>query len=569
MTETSNKFRIEPGLAGLTHEQIQAALSEAAKQKKPLHQCIYSLGFAEERNFLKAVSQRTGIKFLDISASDIEPAALKAITANIATHYNIIPVKIIDHALWLAISDPFHHQKRAEIELVLDNSHRVKFVLATSETIKKAIRKSYGVGAATVEQMTSEQAIDQVAVEKEDLMDESKARDASVIKLVNQLLTDAIIAGATDIHIEPYESDLKAKYRIDGMLHNAGLPQTIRFFREGITSRVKIMSGLDIAEKRLPQDGRAQINLSGQKFDLRVSVLPTRYGEAINIRILPQSKLIMDLPSLGIPKREVGLLTQLINRPHGIILVTGPTGSGKTTTLYTCMHMLKDTDRKIITVEDPIEYDMQGVVQMQVHPEIGFTFARALRSMLRHDPDIMLVGEIRDLETAETAIRTALTGHLVFSTLHTNDAASAITRLLDMGIEPFLAASSIDAILAQRLVRVLCPHCKEPCQPEPETATAIKAMSHTDKIQPSYHSRGCSRCHFTGFHGRTAIAELLVLSEKIRDMTIARKHANQFDTQARSEGMTSLFQSGLDKVRQAITTYEEVLRVTKGIVLMD
>ena len=272
----------------------------------------------------------------------------------------------------------------------------------------------------------------------------------------------------------------------------------------------------------------------------------------------------MNLASLGIPKTEVKLISQLITRPHGIILVTGPTGSGKTTTLYTCMHMLKGTERKIITIEDPIEYEMTGIVQMQAHPDIGFTFARALRSMLRHAPDIMLVGEIRDLEPAETAIRTALTGHLVFSTLHTNDAASAITRLLDMGIEPFLAASSIDAILAQRLVRVICPHCKEPYELQAEIATAIKAILHKNNIQTCYHGRGCQKCRFTGFQGRTAITELIVLSDTIREMTIQRKHSNEIDNQAKKEGMKSLFQCGIEKVKEGTTTYQEILRVTKG-----
>ena len=567
--KNNRNLRIEQGLAGLTYEQIQAARTEAARQKIPLHKCIYCLGFVQERDFLMAVAERIGTEFQDIAVSEIEPAALNTITANIASHYNVIPVKITDKTIWLATSDPFHRHLKTEIELVLDNSQSIEFVLATSETIEKAVRKAYGLGAATVEQMTNGRNIEDVSLKKDDLMEQDKAHDASVMKLVNQLLADAISAGATDVHIEPYENELKAKYRIDGMLNDAGVPQSVRFFKEGITSRIKIMSGLDIAEKRLPQDGRAQVNLSGQKFDLRVSILPTRYGEAINIRILPQSRLIMDLASLGMAEREIGIITQLITRPHGIILVTGPTGSGKTTTLYTCMHMLKDTNRKIITIEDPIEYDMHGIVQMQVHAGIGFTFARALRSMLRHDPDIMLVGEIRDLETAETAIRTALTGHLVFSTLHTNDAASAITRLLDMGIEPFLAASSIDAILAQRLVRVICPHCKEPYKTEPETATAIRAMGHTGEIETCYHGRGCSKCRFTGFHGRTAITELLVLSDEIREMTIARRHSNQIDSQARSEGMYSLFQSGLTKVRNAVTAYEEVLRVTKGMVLVD
>lgn len=562
-------LRIEPGLAGLTEEQLEVARSEAAKQKISLRESILKLGLVSEKELLTTAAEKIGLKFLNISADDVDSNALKTITANVASHYNIVPLRIVDNTLWIATCDPFNQDLKNEIELVLDNSRKVEFVLATSESIKKVVRKSYGVGAATVEQMVTGKEIDDSTAHKKDLMDESKAREASVIKLVNQLLADAISAGATDIHIEPYEDDLRVRYRIDGMLHDAGIPNTVRFFREGIASRIKIISSLDIAEKRLPQDGQAQVDLSGHKFDLRVSILPTRYGEAINIRILPQSTLISDLPSLGMAEEEVNKLSKLIFKPHGIILVTGPTGSGKTTTLYTCMNMLKSTDSKILTIEDPVEYDMPGIVQMQVHPKIGFTFARALRSMLRHDPDIMLVGEIRDLETAQTAIRTALTGHLVFSTLHTNDAASAITRLLDIGIEPYLAASSIEAILAQRLVRVICPDCKEPHKPDPEVVTAIKSLARLDELPVVYRGRGCAKCRFTGYQGRTAIAELLMLSENIRELTISRRHANEIDAQARREGMTSLFLGGVDKVHQGITTYEEVLRATTGTVLVD
>jgi type II secretory ATPase GspE/PulE/Tfp pilus assembly ATPase PilB-like protein len=561
-------IKIEPPLGGLTEEQINVAKAEATKQKIPLHKCIYNLGFIDEKSFLQAIAEKADIDYIDLNTKSIPEKALKVISANVASHYNIMPVKIIDKTLFLATSDPLFNQIKREIELVLDNVHDVEFVLASSESIKKAIRKSYGLGAATVEQMTNIQAMEEKDSQKEDLIEQAEARDASVIHLVNQLLADAISAGATDIHIEPYENELKTRYRIDGMLHDAGIPQTFRFFKEGITSRIKIISGLDIAEKRLPQDGRSQVTLGGHKFDLRISILPTRFGESIDIRILPQSKLISDLSSLGIDEQEEKALLEIITKPHGIILLTGPTGSGKTTTLYTCMYILKkNTTKKIITIEDPIEYDMNGIVQMQVHPDIGFTFAKALRSMLRHDPDIMLVGEIRDLETAEIAIRSALTGHLVFSTLHTNNAVSAITRLLDMGIEPFLAASSIDAILGQRLVRVICQNCKEP--KEPEMVTAIKSMTKESGPITFYHGRGCAKCRFTGYKERTVITELLVLSDKIREMTVAKKHSNEIDAQARMEGMTSLFHSGLDKVKKGITTCEEVLRVTKGNVLID
>jgi len=560
---------IRPGLAGLTQEQLDVARSEAVRQRISLRESILRLGLVTETELLAAAAEAMGLTFKAISADEIEKEALSAVSANIASHYNIVPLKITGNTLWVATSDPFNSEMKNELELILDNSLKVEFVLSTSESITKVIRRAYGVGAATVERMVSDKQTTPDIPQKRDLIEQNRASEASVIKLVNQLLADAISDGATDIHIEPYEDDIKVRYRIDGILHDAGVPSTVGFFREGITSRIKIISGLDIAEKRLPQDGRAQVELQGNKFDLRVSILPTRYGEAINIRILPQSTLISDLAALGIDEREAKKLTRLISKPHGIILVTGPTGSGKTTTLYTCMNLLKGSARKIITIEDPVEYDMPGIVQMQVHPEIGFTFARALRAMLRHDPDIMLVGEIRDLETAETAIRTALTGHLVFSTLHTNDAASAITRLLDMGIEPYLVASSVEGILAQRLVRLICGNCKEPYQPDSDILAAIKSLGRVSQRPQAYHGKGCSKCRFTGYYGRTAITELLVLSEKVREMTISKRTANEIDAQARKEGMTSLFASGLQKVEAGLTTYEEVLRATKGTVVLD
>ena len=560
------KIGLDTGFIDITEEQLQVARTEATKQKIPLHESIIKLGFTSEKELLAEMALKNGLEFSEITNFNIDDEALRIINANIASHYNIFPLKKIGNTLQIATSNPFNKNIKNEIELLLDNKYTILFVLTTSDSIKKGVRKAYGVGAATVEQMVTTEELDNNKASNTDLTNENKVREASIIKLVNQILADAISSGTTDIHIEPYENDLKVKYRIDGVLHDAGIPNTVKFFREGIASRIKIMSGLDIAEKRLPQDGRAQVDLSKQKYDLRVSILPTRYGEAINIRILPQSTLISDLQSLGIAEKDEKNIKNLIYKPHGIILVTGPTGSGKTTTLYTCMNLLKNTSSKILTIEDPVEYDMPGIVQMQVHAGIGFTFARALRSMLRHDPDIMLVGEIRDLETAETAIRTALTGHLVFSTLHTNDAASAITRLLDMGIEPYLAASSIEAILAQRLVRVICPNCKESFKPDLEISTAIKSLTKQQELPTVYHGRGCSKCRFTGYQGRTVITELLVLSEKIRELTISRRHANEIDTQARKEGMTSLFVNGIDKVHRGITTYEEVLKVTKGTV---
>lgn len=555
--------RIGAGLAGLTDEQVGVARLEAAKQGISLRESVLRLGIITETDLLEATANEMGLEFANTLPTDLAPDITEVISAKIASHYHIMPLSISDDRLLVATCDPFNFDLRREIELlILGGTRRVEFLLATSTVIKDAIRKAYGLGAATVEQMVTSEGMLDARSGENDLPDEDRASEASVMKLVNQLLADAITSGTTDIHIEPYEATMRVRYRIDGVLYDAGIPSTFRYFREGITSRIKIMSGLDIAEKRLPQDGRAQLELSNHCFDLRISVLPTPHGEAVNIRILPGGTLISDFATLGMPQQDADALRRLIARPHGIILVTGPTGSGKTTTLYTCMNILKETNCKIITIEDPIEYDMPGIVQMQVHPDIGFTFARALRSMLRHDPDTMLVGEIRDLETAQIAIRTALTGHLVFSTLHTNDAAGAIARLLDMGVEPYLLASSLEAVLGQRLVRMICPDCKEVCQIDAEVATAIRSIAELDVLPTTYRGRGCAKCRFSGYQGRTVVTELLLLSNVIRDMIISRRHSNDIDAQARKEGMTCLFQSGLEKVKQGLTTCEEILRVT-------
>lgn len=560
---------IQATLAGLTDEQLQMARTESLRQNISLRETILKLGFMQETELLTAAAQKNGWELIDLTSREIPKGALESVGANVATHYHIVPVAISDNILQIATCDPFAKELKNELELVLGEKYQLEFALATFDSIREAIRKFYGVGAATVQQMVADEGLGEDTSGMEELDDENKARDASVIKLVNQILADAITAGATDIHFEPHDDTLRVRYRTDGILHDSGIPATVRHFREGIVSRIKIIAGLDIAEKRLPQDGRAQVNLSGDQFDLRVSILPTRYGEAVNIRILPRGALISKLSALGIPDHDVAELNRLIHKPHGIILVTGPTGSGKTTTLYTCMNQLNRIDKKILTIEDPVEYNMAGLVQMQVLPEIGFTFARALRSMLRHDPDIMLVGEIRDLETAETAIRTALTGHLVFSTLHTNNAASAITRLIDMGIEPYLAASSIEAILAQRLVRVICHHCKESYEPTPEVATAIKSLTGMDKLPEVYQGKGCRDCRFSGYHGRTAITELMIMTDEVRQLTIKRSHTNEIDNTAQRQGMKTLLSCGIEKVHQGITTYQEVLRVTKGTVLTD
>ncbi len=380
-------------------------------------------------------------------------------------------------------------------------------MLATSEAIAQAMRRHYGVGAETIEQLVSRgEATQEEEAAGQDLDDESAAKNASVIKLVDQVLKDAIQQRATDIHYEPFEEELRVRYRIDGVLREAGVPPAARHFRHAIVSRAKIMANLDVAERRLPQDGRAQVNVDCQTYDLRVSILPTPHGEALNFRILPRNRTLEDLGLLGFEGQEQGGLERLIEKPHGIILVTGPTGSGKTTTLYTVLKMLNRAETKILTIEDPIEYRMRGLVQMQANAEIGFTFGRALRSILRHDPDVILIGEIRDYESAEITIRTALTGHLVFSTLHTNDAPTAMGRLTDMGVEPFLIASSVEGVLAQRLVRLVCPACRQ--WYEAEEGVLRQLGPEAAGIAQLARGSGCRECRFTGYLGRTCISEL-------------------------------------------------------------
>jgi len=389
------------------------------------------------------------------------------------------------------------------------------------------------------------------------------AEDASIIKFVNQVLSEAVKERATDIHLEPFQNELRTRYRIDGILYDINIPETIKYFHQAIVSRVKIMSELNIAEHRLPQDGRIKIKINESELDLRVSTIPTAFGEAVHIRLL-SPQFFLELDNLGFLPEDLRIVESMIKRPHGVIFVTGPTGSGKSTTLYAALARINSSAVKIITIEDPIEYQLRGVNQIQVNPKIGFTFATGLRHMLRHDPDVMMVGEVRDYETAEIAIRAALTGHLVFSTLHTNDAAGAVTRLLDMGIEPFLVSSSLECLIAQRLVRRICPKCKVPLKNSRELIEQIArdTGAAADNIV-IYEGKGCQECRFTGFRGRTAIHEVLVINQPIRNLILEHASSQQIKQKAVALGMRSLRQSGLKKVLEGETTYTEVIRVTQ------
>jgi general secretion pathway protein E/type IV pilus assembly protein PilB len=463
--------------------------------------------------------------------------------------------------LRVATCDPFELTVFDELRLLTGCG--IELVLAEEEDLREFIRTHYGVGGDTLEQMArsvEEGAAD--AAEPSETDEAEAAQEASVIRLVNELLFEAIDSRATDVHVEPYENRLIVRYRIDGVLQRAKVPPTIHRFAAAIVSRIKIMASLNIAEKRKPQDGRITIRRKGGEYDLRVSVIPMLFGEGVVLRVLNKSAALMPLDELGMPEHVLTHWDEQIARPHGILLVTGPTGSGKSTTLYASLNRIVSDEVKAITVEDPVEYHVGGVNQIQVNHRVGLDFAAGLRAVLRHDPDVIMIGEIRDRETAEAAVQASLTGHLVFSTLHTNDAASALPRLLDMGIEPYLAASSVEGVLAQRLVRRICTHCAE--QFEPDAADLPRGMA----LGPSEtltRGAGCKQCYGTGFRGRLGIYELMLTNEAVRDLVMRRASAAEIASRALQDGLLSrMVDDGLAKARRGVTTVGEVMRVTKA-----
>jgi len=546
----------------ITPEQLKEAMAARSSPAERIDQVLIRQELVSERDVLEVLSEQLMIPLVELRESDIDPELLKLIPSRLVHKYGLMPIARNGRGVRVATSDPYNMYALDEVRTCIDLP--VEPVLATRSEIQRMIRTFYGVGGEVLQEMVQEagelEIIDEARIESEDL-DIQMAQEASVVKLVNEILLEAIDQRASDIHYEPFEGDFRVRYRIDGVLHVANVPPEIRRFQNAIISRIKILSNLNIAERRLPQDGGFKIRAHGREIDLRVSVIPMAFGEGIVLRILDRSSVKLDLPSLGMEGTTYEQFQDLITRPHGIILVTGPTGSGKTTTLYAALKSIVSDELKILTIEDPIEYYLEGVNQTQILPKIGLTFARALRSFLRHDPDVILVGEIRDRETAEVAINASLTGHLVFSTLHTNDAVTATTRLLDMGVEPFLVSSSLEAVLAQRLVRVICKHCKEEYVPE-----------HPARLPPDfnyrpgevlYRGRGCKECRNTGFAGRRALFELLVMQDNLREMVLNRASAAQLQEQARKQGLVLMREVGWDLCRRGLTTPQEVLRVTK------
>ena len=542
----------------ITKEQLFKALEGSRRTGEMIGKLLMKFGFITEDQLLQALSKQLDIPYYpNLKDLEIDENVIKTIPVKFVWHYKFMPLALTERVLQIAISNPLEVWPTEDIKLLL--GYTTEIVLAPQTEIIEAIRKYYGVGAETVQRILEKK---EPQKKKDEIVTEAKVEDvekgpeeASVIKLVDQIISTAISSRATDIHFEGYRDKVRIRCRVDGILYDLALPEDIKLLYPAIISRIKIISGLDVVEKRLPQDGRAKVRFQDNDIDMRISVIPSSHGENIVIRILP-GKLIFKLEQLGFRKDDLDKLKTQIHLPTGIILLVGPTGSGKTTTLYACLSEIKTPDTKIITIEDPIEYEIDDLMQIQVATKINFTFANALRSILRHDPDIMMVGEIRDKETADLAIRSALTGHLIFSTLHTNDATSGVTRLIDMGVEPFLLVSSVKAFIAQRLVRIVCDKCK--------TEHDAKELFTKQKIpvEKYYRGAGCEECRFTGYKGRTAIYELFVISDKIEDLILKKASNQEMRRKAREIGMITLRETGWEKVKAGVTTPEEVLRVT-------
>ncbi len=525
---------------------------------------VVARGFATEELFLRHLAEAMKIPYLRMKEIEIAPEVLEKLPTKAVFQYNVIPVNVERGALRVATNDPFHPGLIDALRLA--SGMRVQLALSAAEEIANASKTYYGVGADTVERMMQDDNLD-LEIPDEEMVTRDITeldQDASVVKFVNQIIWEAYQDRATDIHLEPMETDLRIRYRVDGVLHQTPVPPKLKRFQSAIISRIKVMSHMDIAEKRLPQDGRISVRIRGEEIDVRVSTMPTVYGESVSLRLLMRNSGLLGLDRLGLAERDINILNRLIHRPHGILLVTGPTGSGKSTSLYTWLHTINSTDKRILTLEDPIEYEMPGVNQIHVRPEIGLTFAVGLRHILRQDPDVIMVGEIRDAETAENAIRAALTGHLVFSTLHTNDAAGAVTRLLDMGIEPFLVASSVDGLVAQRLVRRLCNDCKRPANLSDEFLDSVGFPKEILAQGEIYEPVGCDTCRGTGFRGRTGIYEIIEVTEPVRSLIVQRASSSEIKLEALRQGMKTLRDDGWQKVIGGVTTIEEVLRVSEN-----
>lgn len=547
----------------ITQEQLEAALEKQKELGALLGQVLLELGYIDqESTLLPVLAEQQGMEYVYLKQQKVPLEVINKVPVKVARRYEVFPVGYDSGVVTLAMNKPTNILIRDELKMMLEMD--VHPVLATRKDIRDAIREYYGVGAETIEGIMDQAEITPQVKHTEEVADlEKMDSEATISNFFNQVILEAYRERATDVHIEPFENKLIVRYRIDGMLYDIHVPPDIAYFKESLNSRIKIMCSLDISEKRRPQDGRFRIRAGDIELDLRVSFLPTPYGESVVIRVLNTTRLL-SFDNLNLSDEEKNLLNNLIRKPNGIIFITGPTGSGKTTTLYSCLSQINTVDKKIITLEDPIEYQLPGITQIQVNPVIDLNFARGLRSILRHNPDIIMVGEVRDVETAEISIQVALTGHLVLSTLHTNDAPSGVTRLLNMGIEPYLITSTVECFIAQRLVRLVCPKCKVQKKMHPHI---IHEFEHNMKDKKedvyAYYGKGCEECNFTGYWGRTAIFEFFLLNEEIVDMILNRTTSKQLKEKAIQTGMKTLRESGWEKIKLGLTTPEEVIRVTQ------
>ncbi len=536
-------------------EQIKQARAQAHEQLSVLDSLV-GLTYVSEDEIAKAIARQFGLQQVHLKKTVIDPDTIKMIPQEIAKRYQVIPYRRKKDRLQVAIADPFRLDVIDSLAFML--KMEVEAVLATEEDIREGLIKFYGI---VPDGMESAVGFGSVQVPEEH--EEGPAEEAPVIKLVSLIIMEALRLRASDIHLEPLEKRFRVRYRIDGLLYEMDEPP--KRLQGSILSRIKIMANMSIAEKRLPQDGRIKLKVMGKDIDLRVSTLPSQHGESLVMRILDKSSLALGLVELGFMPDDEKKFKELIGCPNGILLITGPTGSGKTTTLYACLHEINRPDKKIITVEDPIEYQLSGINQVQVNEKIGLTFAHVLRSILRQAPNIIMVGEIRDPETANIAINASLTGHLVFSTLHTNDAAGAVTRLIDQGVKPFLVASSVRAVLAQRLVRRICPACKAAVQPPAELLTKMKLIPAHFESVTLFKGKGCGECNQTGYRGRVGLFELLIVDEEIQKMIYQRVPSSQIKRRARETGMRTLREDGVQKVFAGATTLEEGVGETEQV----
>ncbi len=547
---------IEQGL--LTQEQLERALAEHRNAPKSLGRVLIDLGYIQERDLVRALAEQVGLEFVDLSEYQVEPTATTLLPESLARRYRAIPIGEREGKLLVAMSDPANVYALDDIRAITNRD--VQPVVATASDVEQAISKYSGMGDQ-IEALSSE-AASAIEGEESEAEIEAALEDAPIVKLVNAIMTQAVADRASDVHIEPMERDVRIRFRVDGVLHE--VMHSPKNIQNGLISRLKVMADLNIAEKRVPQDGRIGMKVGGRVLDLRVATLPTVYGEKVVLRILDKSQALLQLSDLGFQEEAFKRYEASFRKPYGAILVTGPTGSGKSTTLYATLNILNQPDRNLITVEDPVEYRLAGINQIQVNPKAGLTFASALRTILRADPDVVLIGEIRDKETAMISIEAALTGHLVLSTLHTNDAPSAVTRLTEMGVETFLVASAVDCVIAQRLARRLCDRCKEAYAPDPaELIEAGYPEWRLGEIKELYRAVGCSACANTGYRGRFGLYEVMPVTEEIERLTVERASSDQVRAVAVQQGMLGLREDGLEKAAHGLTSIEEIARVVK------